>query len=79
MTIKTQKSDFFKPLGDKSDVDDQLIKRQRVKINASTGLYMESSKWAKDEKTVSPRYRFTSPKEQVYQIKKIWYIFPFTL
>ncbi len=79
MTIKTHKSDFFKPLGEKSDVDHQLIKVKQVKINASTGLFMESSKWAKGEKTVSPRYRFTSAKEQVSQIKKIWYIFPFTL
>ncbi|BAZ69951.1 MAG: hypothetical protein KME28_06880 [Pelatocladus maniniholoensis HA4357-MV3] len=79
MNIKTQKSALFKPVVGKSDVDDQRIKEQRVKINAGTGLYMESSKWAKVEKTVSPRYRFTSAKEQVCQIKKTWYIFPSTV
>ncbi|TBR59991.1 hypothetical protein BLD44_000555 [Mastigocladus laminosus UU774] len=79
MATRTQKPNFFKPIGGKSEVNDQQIKGQRVKIDASTGLFIESSKWAKAEKTVSPRYRFTSDREQVSQIKKIWYIFPFSL
>ncbi|KOP27410.1 hypothetical protein AMR41_05280 [Hapalosiphon sp. MRB220] len=79
MTIKTQKSDLFQPLADKSDLNDQIARGKQVKTNVGTGLNIESSKWARSEKTMSPRYRFTSAKEQVSYIKKIWYIFPFSL
>ncbi|MGJ5676545.1 MAG: hypothetical protein ACR9NN_23570 [Nostochopsis sp.] len=79
MTTQAHKSNLFNPPEGKLDVNDQLIKEGRVKNNTCTGLYMESFKWAKGEKTLSPRYRFTCTREQISQMKKTWYIFPLAL